>query len=714
MSDPIYSVSSRPVSTGYATSEIVAPESAKGTLGEHSVGVGKPDKSLAIDIGSPSGPKGSHALRPNAVHAPPVDARARTLGHEALPSGAQLKSLIGREPHADRLCGAWKMSTHYKDVLVKLDSFNEGLATARGTNADPMAAPHEKPLSQVNDLLLRCQKLEQSLIEYGAARRTGHKPEMESLLGGVQMEKAQLLRMQHDLSTGMPWPPGLDLKDALDQLRASPDMSLTQAKQCHDLGIAPKQVGMMTHQGFPLTASGLTAYTLSRPGVDPGLSVASAKFAIAQGMSSEMMRAYATAHMPINPTTLANAAPSGELTALGSGQMATVFKGAFTLADGTVATGVFKAENPDAVSDVAEKELGIDAKAPGWAQRSVATSRLDEKLGLGLVPHTELAVVDGKIGSVMGLAQGKSPLIQGDFQIPLAPKFAALLRDTPGALDDLVKLHKWQGAEVKGDTLQVKNTGVMVVEVDDEGRPTVTAPKPYDTQVTYDMSSATLRRDLTKLQWLDALTGQVDRNAHNYFVYKGTDGKPHVSAIDNDLAFGAKTTHGNMICGAFINAQKFGIPLHQANMGATHGAMLPNVIDRATRDALMTLSDADLEHELKGLITPDELAACKSRLVSIKEKIAELDRNGGVIDKDEEWGSAETGKRLGVMSLAEMKQVIDDGGSPIFTKGTRPDHMERGMEKLVGVSSYVSRETFAIESVMVKKDAPYISAEMVL
>lgn len=45
-----------------------------------------------------------------------------------------------------------------------------------------------------------------------------------------------------------------------------------------------------------------------------------------------------------------------------------------------------------------------------------------------------------------------------------------------------------------------------------------------------------------KLQLLDHLTGQTDRNHENYFIDIGPDGQVKVTGIDNDQCFGQKLT----------------------------------------------------------------------------------------------------------------------------------------------------------------------------
>ncbi|MBK7542629.1 MAG: hypothetical protein IPI57_12790 [Candidatus Competibacteraceae bacterium] len=57
-----------------------------------------------------------------------------------------------------------------------------------------------------------------------------------------------------------------------------------------------------------------------------------------------------------------------------------------------------------------------------------------------------------------------------------------------------------------------------------------------------------VRRELTKLQWLDGLTAQVDRHPGNYFIETYADGGgKRVVGIDNDMSFGKRITDPNNI-----------------------------------------------------------------------------------------------------------------------------------------------------------------------
>ena len=553
------------------------------------------------------------------------------LAKGVLKTSAELRAAIGADPKQDLHLGPFRhaMSVNYKDVLTKLDAVHDALGRATSV------AAHEGPQTTVmigrelDDVLARLQELDASLSSYGEARRTSHKPEMAQLQAEVQQQIALLQGLKQSLASGQEWPADLSVQMATVYLRANPALSLQQ------MGAAA--------QG---------------------------------GLTEADVRVYAQVHIEINTDTLPGGATlNGELVPLGKGEMATVFKGDFTLADGQAMKGVFKAE-PTQLEKVPDAMhlIGIDETQPQLSLRTVATSRLDQRLGFGLVPHTELHLHNGQLGTVSALAPGLSPQLQGNFKIPLNDLEVQYLKAHPEELDATRIAKGWKGLELQGNQLLVANTFIS----DPKNR---SFDQPLETVVQIDMGNPQLRKELTRLQWLDALTGQVDRHAHNYFVHRSPeDGQLHVTAIDNDMAFGSKTLHANDIHGQFLN-----------------GAQLPGVIDRETRDALMQLTDDDLEQELGGLLSPAEVAAAKSRLADIQAHILSLDLADRVFDRDDQWTGPRADQLLGVPDTVQLKAQIDQELQQAVTNHKPAEailmpsvHQAFDQAKLSG---YVARET---------------------
>mgnify|MGYP003614661540 CR=1 FL=1 len=141
-----------------------------------------------------------------------------------------------------------------------------------------------------------------------------------------------------------------------------------------------------------------------------------------------------------------------------------------------------------------------------------------------------------------------------------------------------------------------------------------------------------IRRELTKLQWLDSLAAQVDRHPENYLIETHADGRgKRVIGIDNDMSFGKKITDPNDISKS-----------HDSNF---NGLEMPPIIDTKMAEAFMKLTPENLEASLSGLLDDKEIDAAKKRLTGIQKHIDGLSKAGCVISPDQ-WGSEKVGELL--------------------------------------------------------------------
>jgi hypothetical protein len=125
-----------------------------------------------------------------------------------------------------------------------------------------------------------------------------------------------------------------------------------------------------------------------------------------------------------------------------------------------------------------------------------------------------------------------------------------------------------------------------------------------------------VRRELTKLQLLDALVGQGDRHANNYFIHKDPSGRVTVTGIDNDQCFGGKVTDPNGIArGSTEDTKGF------------RGVSLPMVIDTEMAKVFNELQPGELDDLLGDMLSSDEVNAAKQRLQGIKDHIKYLPDN---------------------------------------------------------------------------------------
>jgi hypothetical protein len=135
-----------------------------------------------------------------------------------------------------------------------------------------------------------------------------------------------------------------------------------------------------------------------------------------------------------------------------------------------------------------------------------------------------------------------------------------------------------------------------------------------------------VRRELTKLQLLDHLTGQGDRHHKNYFIHQDQEGKVTVTGIDNDLCFGKWPADPN------------GIAFKRTEDGiGFNGTAMPPVMDREMVRVFEELTPEALEATLEGKLGDREIAAALARLEGIKKHIQTLRDNGRIIEV-EDWG----------------------------------------------------------------------------
>lgn len=147
-------------------------------------------------------------------------------------------------------------------------------------------------------------------------------------------------------------------------------------------------------------------------------------------------------------------------------------------------------------------------------------------------------------------------------------------------------------------------------------------------------SDPQVRRELTKLQFLDHLCGQGDRHHNNYFIDRDENGKVTVTGIDNDQSFGKNLHDPNGIARG-KSKDNYGF----------RGVYLPMVIDTEMAQAFRDLTPERLEELLGEMLTPEEIAAAKDRLIDIKYHIETLEENGHVI-KPNQWDDPFVEKEL--------------------------------------------------------------------
>lgn len=354
-----------------------------------------------------------------------------------------------------------------------------------------------------------------------------------------------------------------------------------------------------------------------KPGDRSQLSSATIKQVLAQ--TENLKQQYERLRIPYNDKTKIARCMDHNLTGpmkeLGSGAFNTVYLGKYKHPDGKVISGVFKKEEPGGGGWVADM-TGINMRDPQLGMRNIATFQLNKLLGFNVIPSTEFGVHNDHLGVVMGLAPGASPSKSHTFEIAIGdPRFsndlskpeyrANLMKMSPEEINDRAALFGLKELRFDGNRLIAK----------------------ADVQVKLDYKDPTLRKELNKLQWLDALCGQGDRHCGNYFVERNANGQvTRVTGIDNDQSFGKGLRDPN---GIMYKSDHF----HHGFRGCS----MPTVIDRDTAEAFKSLTHAKIDSTLTGLLTSEEIDACKARLDAIKSHISTLETNDKVIGPDQ-WG----------------------------------------------------------------------------
>jgi hypothetical protein len=243
--------------------------------------------------------------------------------------------------------------------------------------------------------------------------------------------------------------------------------------------------------------------------------------------------------------------------------------------------------------------IGIPLDQPRFGNRNIASRIVAEWLGAEtLMPQARYGIHDRAVGLVMDRAPGAAP-------------GARIIRR---AADD--PRPKVQQALQKKDSRALRRAGYA----QEEGEWVSTGNEyrcPWQERPSAK-AVASLQQQLNRLEWCDALTGQMDRHPGNYLIAIAGD-TVVVTGIDNDYAFGAG---------------QHDFPWNSSSQAAHYtGAGLPRCIDRETLARLRAIDLAAVPEPLRGLLSEREVEALQSRLERLKEYAEWLALNGGVVEQ---------------------------------------------------------------------------------
>lgn len=418
--------------------------------------------------------------------------------------------------------------------------------------------------------------------------------------------------------------------DGLNAVRAAVDKGFTAA----DLSYITSQhldIGEVSKQFTPAEVSAFKA---------GGLSMATALQYKEQGIPI---------HASTLPGPLTDADLVGTPAALSGGNLHKPVKATFHLPGAEPRTVVFKQAIPAMAASGAADYLGINPEDAQIPARNIATHAVDGLLGFGLVPRTEIATVGGRLGVAMEFCPGTTVLTDRPVDITTTPQG----QDYLDMLDDPNE----DPAEVADRLASAQISVTPEKRLIQEQRHMVALP--LDT-------TPALRRDLVKLQLLDALCAQADRHPGNYIVHFGPGGYQGLQTIDNDLSFGPKVVDPNELLKKGAVAEAFGSKKY--GNPATYGVLLPTVVDTDMAAAINGTSEADLRGRLDGVLPPDEIDAAVARLAFIKTHLASP---LVTIIAPGEWGGAVADARLASPSGSYVgREAANPTGLPLIAPPT--------------------------------------------
>lgn len=307
---------------------------------------------------------------------------------------------------------------------------------------------------------------------------------------------------------------------------------------------------------------------------------------------------------------------------LGQGVANTVTRLTYAGESGEPVTLVFKPEVParQGLSHLCAHNLGYD-QGTRVMELNVASSAAADAIGCGdVVARSTIGVHDGRVGLFMEMAPGKTAnsLRSGEFpQIDLLLGQAAQY----GTLD-----------KVRGNLL----------------------------------------RELTKLGWADALTGQVDRHGDNYLVnIDPKTGDVKVTGIDNDASWGERKL-GMMRLNVGLDTERYKMVADATTIGRRGMANLrgqfglnqlfrPPYIDQATFAKLMSINETDYKALLPESMSNAQTDAALERLRDAKSWAADLASRNRVLN-DNAWSSP---IRMTELQNDRNALLVGAGGDPV-------------------------------------------------
>ena len=217
--------------------------------------------------------------------------------------------------------------------------------------------------------------------------------------------------------------------------------------------------------------------------------------------------------------------------------------------------------------------VGIDATNARMAKRDVAMSRLDQLLGGNVIAKAELAVMHSGDGKKSG-----------------------------SLMEDATKKGKSAFNVAKGGSYDPGKGGVKGDDVD-----------------SINLQDPQLMRQLSRLQLIDLLAFQVDRNTKNYYIQTDKSGNVvGIVGIDNDFSLGTNTD---------VEGKNQELP------------GLSRYVDEELANAILNLDVEMLKSLMYDLLSEAEINALVERLHKLQVFLKPLKDNGQLL-KSNQWTTA--------------------------------------------------------------------------
>ncbi|MEY2403817.1 MAG: hypothetical protein QOD38_1368, partial [Acidimicrobiaceae bacterium] len=197
-----------------------------------------------------------------------------------------------------------------------------------------------------------------------------------------------------------------------------------------------------------------------------------------------------------------------------------------------------------------------------------------------------------------------------------------------------------------------------------------------------NLDDPVLQRAMNKLQILDAICGQLDRHAGNWYIDadEKTGKVKGVTGIDLDMAFGSEMEDTGEKDSGY--AQNF--------IG------MPDMVDEEFAQRIMLVKPDDIRNTLKGLLSEKEIESTVKRFTSVRSKIEEVAKKRGLVKQWDDktatenrlkqsaisaghksYGSQMAGGAQGILADKAKKAVTDALTSGAGPAPFRPDLMRQ-------------------------------------